>query len=162
MVLANLLIGVLISFRFKFKGPLKILAQERRWLGILSFLYLTVHFGFYLILEGLELTGFEQILTKKYLIFGFGAWLILLTMTLTSNNFSVRKLGHKKWKNIHRFVHLAAILFTVHIFLNEKTNLPKYAAILAVYWILQAFRFSKAWLLKRSTAASRAQPLKTQ
>lgn len=96
---------------------------RRRSLGIATGIYALMHFSTYLGKESFAPKAFEQIYTKVYLSVAFVALMILTVMTLTSNNLSVRLLK-KKWKSVHRWVHLAALLILVHVLLIEKGNIP--------------------------------------
>lgn len=148
-ILTNFAIGILIALRCRWPKWLRFLPQERRWLGVVSFLFLVCHLIFYFLLEGFEPKAWTQILTKTYLIVGSSAWLILLALALTSNNFSIKKLGGKKWKQAHNVIYLAAMLFTIHIMLIEKADLVKYAIIFILFWVIQAVRWALVWARKR-------------
>ncbi|MBC7420089.1 MAG: ferric reductase-like transmembrane domain-containing protein [Bdellovibrio sp.] len=139
-IILNLAIGILISFSFKFPKFLRFLLTNRRFLGVLSFIFLIFHVTLYFLMEGFEKIAFVQLVTKTYLILGLLAWLILLVLAVTSNDYSVRKLGGKRWKLLHRSVYLASAFLTVHILLIEKADLLKYGIILSSLWVLQFFR----------------------
>jgi sulfoxide reductase heme-binding subunit YedZ len=99
-------------------------------------------------MEGFTRQSLLQIPTKLYLTLGFGAMLILLVMAITSNAFSMRRLGGKNWKFLHRSVYLASALVTVHVLLIEKIDLRLFKALFAALWIAQAMRFAR-YLAKR-------------
>lgn len=63
-------------------------------------------------------------------------------MDLTSNNWSIRKLGGKIGKRLHRLIDLAQILFFGHILLIEKADLQFYGTWLLLLVALQVARFS--------------------
>ncbi len=140
-ILLNLLIGFLIGIKFRIPGGLRFLLQNRRYLGVLSFVVLIFHVFLYFAMESFESQAIEQILTKNYLIAGSLAFLILAALAITSNNFSVRRLKIKVWKRLHRFVYLASFLFSIHILLIEKADLVKYGIVLGFLWVLQVSRF---------------------
>lgn len=140
-LLLNLAVGALISFRFP--PLLRFLLVNRRFLGVVTFLYVAAHFFFYLVMEGLEPQAFTQIYSKLYLALGFSAWLILLALALTSNNFSVRKLGGRRWKMAHRSAYLASALITAHVLLIEKADLVKFSLLFALLWMAQGARLVK-------------------
>jgi sulfoxide reductase heme-binding subunit YedZ len=144
-LLLNLLVGILLSFSkaipFAWPRASRFLLQERRWLGVITFLFLIFHLFLYWAIEGFEQKGFEQMYTKNYLIFGSLAWLIMLVLAVTSNDFSVRRLGGKKWKNLHRLAYLASALITLHVLSIEKADLIKYGSLLGALWLLQISRF---------------------
>lgn len=153
-LLLNLVIGILISFSVRFPKWARFLLTNRRFLGVTGFVYLIFHVLLYLTMEGFEAQGFIQIYTKTYLIFGASAWLILLVLALTSNDRSVRLLGGRRWKNLHRAVYAAALLVTVHVLLIEKSDLIKYGSFFAVLWIAMLARFWRTQIRNRWVRAS--------
>ena len=139
-IILNLLIGLLIDFKFKFPKYLRFLLQNRRFLGVVSFLILVFHIFLYFTMESFEFKAVEQIYTKTYLIFATLAFIILMVLTVTSNDYSVKKLSIKKWKRLHRIVYLASLFFSIHILLIEKADLVKYGLILGLLWLAQGVR----------------------
>lgn len=148
-LLFNLVIGALVALSIRFPKSLRFLLQNRRFLGVVTFIYLIFHLMLYLVTEGFESKAFVQMISKTYLIFATMAWLILFVAALTSNDYSVRRLGSKKWKRIHRFIHLATAFVTVHVLLIEKTDLIKYGIIFSALWSLQTYRAIKKMRTKR-------------
>lgn len=94
---------------------LKELLPLRRRLGLYAFFYATLHF---LTFVGLDY-GFdagllkEAIFEKRYALVGFAAFLVLLPLAVTSTKGWMRRLG-KRWKALHRWVYVAALLVIVH------------------------------------------------
>lgn len=144
----NLWIGIIGSF-WKWPLPLRFLLKERRFLGVLTYFILIAHLFFYLALEAFEPKAFTQMIEKTYLIFGSLAFFGMTILALTSNDFSVRRLGGKKWKKLHRLVYVIAALVTVHIFLIEKADLILFALITWPMWAAQIFRLLR-FLLRGS------------
>jgi methionine sulfoxide reductase heme-binding subunit len=140
-LLLNLGIGAAIAFGYRFPALLRFLLTSRRFLGVTAFVFLVAHAFLYLAMEGFEAQAFTQLATKTYLILGASAWLILLLLALTSNDLSVRKLGAKRWKVLHRFNHLATALVTVHVLLIEKSDRVKFGLFFILLWSLQGARF---------------------
>jgi hypothetical protein len=52
--------------------------------------------------------------TKPFIWFGFSGLTILVILALTSNQWSIRKLGGKNWKCLHRLAYVAAALLIYH------------------------------------------------
>lgn len=94
---------------------------QRRPLGIASAVYASLHLTVH-VLDNLEWQILWEDLQRIYLLTGLGAFLLLLPLALTSNNASVRKLGARRWKQMHRLAYVAAVLAAVHLFLNEKSS----------------------------------------
>jgi methionine sulfoxide reductase heme-binding subunit len=136
-LLANLFLGTALAFGLRLPAWLRFLVLGRRYLGVVTFVYLAAHVFLYFALEGFEGQAIAQVITKLYLSLAAGAWTILLLMALTSNNFSLQILGFRRWKNLHRLVHLAAALVTGHVLLIEKSDLMKFGVSFALLWLLQ-------------------------
>lgn len=144
----NLVIGALLAYSFRFPKWLRFLPANRRWLGVVTFIYLIFHFLLYLTMEGFERKGFIQIVEKTYLILGISSWLILFVLALTSNNWSVRKMGAKIWKKLHRTVYLATALVAFHVLLIEKADLIFYGVL---FFLLASIEFPRLFLKMRRT-----------
>lgn len=137
---ANLVLGILLDFLRPAPGWIRFWVSERRFWGVSGFLILCVHVFFYFVNEAFEAKAFVQLYTKTYLIFASLAFLIMFALALTSNNFSVRKLGGKNWKRLHRTVYLAQWLVAGHVFLIEKADLVFYGIWLGLLMAAQALR----------------------
>lgn len=73
---------------------------------------------------------------------------ILASLTLTSNNYSIKKLGFQKWKNLHKKVYLAEFAAFIHIMLMGN---KLYAVILFVpVFILQFIRIMSRYFPNKS------------
>ena len=100
-------------------GPMKNLPRvfswliiRRRYLGVAAFAYALIHTAFYI----RKIADLESILLDvKHidLLLGWIALIIFLILAVTSNNYSVKVLG-KRWKTLHRWVYLSAILTFTH------------------------------------------------
>ncbi|WP_374080489.1 ferric reductase-like transmembrane domain-containing protein [Bdellovibrio bacteriovorus] len=128
LLVVNLAIGACLSLKKNWPSWTRWFFTERRWLGTWAGFYVTAHVFFYLAKEAFLPEAFVQAVTKTYLLAGTLATVILWMMTLTSNDYSQRKLG-RKWKKLHRWVHVASILILIHVFLIEKANLVLLAAL---------------------------------
>jgi len=64
-------------------------------------------------------------------------------LAVTSNRFSVRKLG-KKWKKLHNWVYLLAVLAVVHFVWQVKASeLLEPTVYLSVLAVLLLWRFAR-------------------
>jgi len=89
------------------------LNRHRRAVGVSACIYGLVHLGAHFLYEG-GWEGFVRSLSKPFIWFGLIGLSILIALALTSNNLSIRKLGAKNWKWLHRFAYLAAVLLLYH------------------------------------------------
>ena len=88
----------------------------RRMFGLFAFFYTLAHFEVWLLLDlKLDFTlVWDKIVEHNYIAVGFVALLILIPLAATSNNFSIKKLGGKKWAALHRAAYAATLLGAIH------------------------------------------------
>lgn len=108
----------------------------RRMLGLYAFVYATLHFAAYLVLDlrGYWALIFEEIVKRPYITVGFLAWLLLVPLALTSTKAAIRRLG-RNWVRLHKLVYAIAVLAVLHFWWIVKTDIREpalYAGILAV------------------------------
>ena len=90
------------------------LIKFRRALGLLAFIYVSLHLLVWLGLDvGILSQIWADILKRPYITIGMAGFACLVPLAATSNNFSIRKLG-ATWRKLHRLTYLAAILAGVH------------------------------------------------
>lgn len=111
----------------------------RRPLGLWCFVWASLHFSVWMVLDlGLtwHLIG-EELLNRTYIVVGFIAWLILLSLCLTSIPRLLRATG-KYWKRLHRSVYVVVLLVCLHFYWSVKSGWVEpalYTAIaLALLW----------------------------
>ena len=87
------------------------------------FSIVVAHVCIYVFLDiGLSLEILVSDLKKRYyIIAGFFAFITLIPLAVTSNNYTVRKLKIRTWKKIHNFIYIAIILSIFHFILMSKT-----------------------------------------
>jgi sulfoxide reductase heme-binding subunit YedZ len=113
-----------------------VLARFRRLVGLYAFFYACLHFATYLVLDlgGYWAQVLEDVVKRPYMMVGFSAWVLLLSLALTSTQASVRWLG-RRWAQLHKVVYAAGVLGVLHYLWLVKADLREpllYAAILAV------------------------------
>lgn len=110
------------------------LIQVRRPLGVLAFVYATLHFLVYLTLDRWFAFEYilEDILERPFITAGFTALLLMLPLALTSTRDSIRRLGGKRWRRLHRLVYPAAMLGVLHYYwlVKADTTRPLIYAVL--------------------------------
>lgn len=90
------------------------LLKFRRALGLLVFFYVCLHLSVWLFLDvGLVAQVWADILKRPYVTLGFGAFVLMMPLALTSNTASVRRLG-AGWRRLHRLTYPAAVLAALH------------------------------------------------
>ena len=90
------------------------LIKFRRTFGVLAFTYVTLHLLVWAILDVQSIDRvIADIIKRPYVTIGMAGFALLLPLALTSNNWSVRKLG-RKWKQLHKLPYVAVFLGGVH------------------------------------------------
>ena len=91
------------------------LMRFRQALGLICFTYLVCHLAAWVVFDmGLLWAQIvRDVIKRPYLIFGMIAFLMLLALAVTSNRWSIRRMG-ANWRRLHRLIYPAAILAAVH------------------------------------------------
>jgi sulfoxide reductase heme-binding subunit YedZ len=137
----------------------------RKPLGLYAFMYVCLHLLTFVWLDyGFVLPLIvEEIVARRYALVGFIAFLLLVPLALTSNKYSMKRLG-KNWKKLHTLVYLIGVLAVVHyiwLVKNAYTQPLIFAAIVAALLIIrlpavkQFFLHSRRQVEARLAAARR-------
>jgi methionine sulfoxide reductase heme-binding subunit len=100
------------------------LVRLRRTFGLFCFFYATLHF--------LSFIGFDHefsldhiaqdVFKRPFITVGFAAFLLLIPLAATSNQWAIRKLGGRKWQELHRNIYLISILACIHFVWLSKVS----------------------------------------
>lgn len=120
-----------------------VLVRFRRLTGLFAFFYATLHFGSYLLFDLMFSFGDlgEDIVKRPWITIGFGVFLCLLTLAVTSPRAMVRRLGGRRWRSLHRLVYLAAAGTVLHFYLSVKKDVTvplQFAAVLLLLFAVRA------------------------
>ena len=112
----NLLILTLCISPLRAATQIHWLLRLRRMLGLFTFFYASLHF--------LSFTGFDHafsvdeisrdILKRPFILAGIAAFALLIPLAATSSQWALRRLGGRKWQELHRNIYLIGILGAVH------------------------------------------------
>lgn len=134
------------------KSPVALaLNRHRRLVGVSAFIYALLHFTTHLLYEGGTRVLASDI-KKPFLLTGLIAFAILLALAATSTNAAIRWLGSKRWKNIHRWVYVAAALVAYHQAAARKIFPVQVLWIFIPLAVLELLRIIKQWRLKSEVA----------
>ena len=128
----------------------------RRILGLYSYFYCCFHFSIWVIADHTfnPASMIEDIVKRPYITLGFSAFLLLLPLAVTSNQFMIRRLG-KKWKSLHQLVYLVLVLGVLHFIWQVKADYLEAGiyAIIAMILLIHRVGPIKRLKLKSSTVA---------
>lgn len=127
--------------------PLRLI-KLRRPIGVVAFFYVLVHFLTWLVLDvQIPSQIVADIIKRPYVTVGMAALLLLLPLAVTSNNWSIRKMG-ARWRTVHKLVYPAVLLAGLHMVMQAKgfqleplVYLAAIAFLVAMRWMpLSSFR----------------------
>ena len=114
------------------------LVRFRRLLGLFAFFYGCLHLLTWLWLySGFSIAAMADDLGKRrYIMMGMAAWVLLVPLAATSTNWSIRKLGGKRWQALHRLPYVSAICGVIHYWWIVKSGVRTPVTITLVLAVL--------------------------
>lgn len=96
------------------------LFKFRRALGLIAFFYIFLHLLVWLLLDvRIPSQIIADLYKRPYITIGMGAFALLIPLAVTSNRFSIRKLG-SNWRRLHWLVYPAVALGGIHFVILRK------------------------------------------
>lgn len=113
------------------------LLRYRRMLGLFAFFYACLHFLSWAWLDQYFVLAdiVKDVAKRPYITMGFASFLMLIPLAATSTNAMIRRLGAKRWQQLHRLVYLIGIGGVVHFLWLVKSDIREplvYGVILAL------------------------------
>jgi methionine sulfoxide reductase heme-binding subunit len=113
------------------------LVRFRRMLGLFAFFYGCLHALTYVWLDqSFDAAAIARDVVKRpFITAGTLAFLLMVPLAITSTAGWIRRLGGRRWQQLHRLVYLSAIAGVVHYFwlVRLETNRPvRYAVVVGV------------------------------
>ena len=106
------------------------LLRFRRAIGVLAFTYVALQ---------APARIWADIVKRPYITIGMIGFLAMIPLALTSNNWSVRRLG-PRWRQVHKLTYIVVLLGAVHFVMLRKGFQLEPLAYLAAIVILLALR----------------------
>ena len=113
------------------------LLRLRRMLGLFAFFYGMLHLTTYVWLDQFfdiaEIA--KDIVKRPFITIGFTAFVLMVPLAATSTDTMVRRLGGRRWRQLHRLMYVLAICAIVHYWWLVKRDLTQpalYALVLAI------------------------------
>lgn len=144
--LSFLLITLTISPLRRITGWLW-LTRLRRMLGLFAFFYGCLHFLTYLMLDQFfDWTSIvEDIAKRPYITVGFGCFVLLIPLAITSTNNMMKYLGGKRWRLVHQLIYPIAIGGVVHFWWLVKKDISEPLIFAILLALLLAIRLFYKW-----------------
>ena len=139
--------------------PLRLLIKKswpirfRRLIGLYAFFYASLHFAVYLFLDlGSYWSQIgADIVKRPFITVGFTAWLLLIPLAVTSNQWMMRRLK-RNWQKLHKLVYAIGILGVLHYWWLVKSDVREpllYAGILALLFAIRLKPRLNSWLARK-------------
>jgi sulfoxide reductase heme-binding subunit YedZ len=135
-------------FRKLFKLP--DLIRFRRMLGLFAFFYVCLHFLTYLGPDqSFNLAAmWKDVAKRPFITVGFLGFVLLIPLALTSTAGSIRRLGGKRWQQLHRAIYVTAVCGVIHYYWLVKSDVRKPVFYGSLVSLLLLWRVGD-WLVKR-------------
>ena len=142
-----LLITLAVTPARQFTG-LHWLIRLRRMLGLYAFFYASLHFMTYLWLDQFFdwMAIANDVLKRPFITVGFTAFVLLVPLVATSTNAMVKRLGGRRWTQLHRTIYAIAILGVLHYWWLVKKDITDpllYAVLLGLLLGWRAMRLAR-------------------
>lgn len=132
--------------------PLRLLSGSVAWIklrrmfGLFCFFYAAIHFLIWLWLDqDFDVEAmFKDIMDRPFITMGFITLVLLIPLALSSNQWSVRKLG-RRWGHLHKLVYVIAATALIHYWWHKsgKNDIGTPAIYAAVILLLMLFRIPR-------------------
>ncbi|HYP49935.1 MAG TPA: protein-methionine-sulfoxide reductase heme-binding subunit MsrQ [Pyrinomonadaceae bacterium] len=118
------------------------LIKYRRMLGLFAFFYGALHLSIYFAVDrNLSLTSAAgDIVQRPFIAFGMAAFFLMIPLAVTSTNSMIKRLGGKRWQQLHKLTYLCAIGGVIHYYLIVKSDILMPLAFAAVLAALLGYR----------------------
>ena len=120
------------------------LGRLRRMLGLFTFFYACLHLTTYLWFDQyFDWTAIaKDILKRPFITAGMVAFALLIPLAATSNNAMVRRLGGRRWQELHRTIYAISIVAVLHFWWMVKLDTSQPALYAVCFAVLLGLR---AW-----------------
>ena len=153
-----LVISLAITPLRRLSPKLSWLIKFRRLLGLFAFFYASLHLFTYIgLYTNFDLhTILDDTLKRRFITVGMLAWLLLVPLALTSTTGAIKRLGGKRWNQLHKLVYASVILGIVHYWWQVKAGVTTPLTITLIMAALFIARPILTWVNRRKTASRQA------
>lgn len=138
----------------------------RRMFGLFAFFYGTLHLSTYIVLD--QFFGWSFILAdiakRPFITMGMLGFTLMIPLAVTSTAGWIRRLGGRRWQQLHRLIYVTAVAGMIHWLWLVKvvsTEQQVYAGVLTVLLGMRVWWW--AWRPKaKAVPATRPRPATTE
>ena len=130
----------------------------RRMLGLFAFFYALLHFTCFLWFDHFFDVAemLKDVVKRPFITVGFIAFVLLIPLAATSTNAMIRKLGGKRWQQLHRLIYVIAPLGILHFWWMKagKNDFQQPILLGIIVAVLLGLRVYWSVAKKKPTAAA--------
>jgi sulfoxide reductase heme-binding subunit YedZ len=103
-----------------FNGVIK----YRRMLGLFAFFYGCIHLTTYFVFDrSFNLSDtVKDIISRPFILVGMTSLFLMIPLAVTSTNAMVKRLGGKRWAQLHKLTYVCAIGGVLHFYMMVKSD----------------------------------------
>ncbi|MCB1207744.1 MAG: sulfoxide reductase heme-binding subunit YedZ [Verrucomicrobiales bacterium] len=120
------------------------LLKQRRLIGLYAFFYGVAHLLTYIAgdRDWQLLSVPDDVLKRPFIAVGMISFLLMVPLAATSTNAMIKKMGGKRWNQLHRLTYLIAIGGVVHYYMIVKSDITYPLAFAIAVGLLLAYRLA--------------------
>ncbi len=132
------------------------LIRLRRMLGLFAFFYTCLHLSTFVVLDHFfdPAAIIADIVKRPYITAGSVGFALMAPLAATSTAGMIRRLGGRRWQQLHRLVYFSAIAGVVHFLWLVKADLREPLIFAGVLAVLLGYRIAvwrnAPWAKKRA------------
>jgi sulfoxide reductase heme-binding subunit YedZ len=100
-------------------------------------------------------TMIQDIAKRRFITVGVLAWLLLVPLALTSTTGTIKRLGGKRWNQLHKLVYVSVCLGLLHYWWQVKAGVTTPLGITVVMAVLFLARPTLSWWKTRRSSQPR-------
>ncbi len=119
------------------------LVKFRRMLGLFAFFYGFLHLATYLAFDRYFQFGSVpgDVAQRPFIALGMLSFFLMVPLALTSTNRMVKRIGGKRWSQLHKLVYVAGVAGVIHFWLLVKSDVRMPLTFGFILALLLAHRF---------------------
>ena len=123
------------------------LLKQRRLIGLYAFFYGTLHLLTYVAFDRQWklLSVLSDVRLRPFIAIGMFSFLMMVPLAVTSTNAMIKKLGGKRWNQLHRLTYYVAIGGVLHYYMIVKSDTTYPILFGSAVALLLGYRMVSAW-----------------
>lgn len=136
------------------------LAQHRRPVGLVAFLYALLHLLCYVWFDkAFDVAAVAADTVKRpFIAVGMATLMMMVPLAATSTDGMIKRIGGKRWRLLHRLNYAIGVGAALHFFLLVKADVRLPIAFIVAVALLLGFRFVDRYVIPRLSRHQPEQP----